>query len=67
MGLGPLNILFTRVFRVALNKESLVKGCYVRIGNGVSWEAVFGGPSVNRIQESLSPCWVQRFFKLGCS
>ena len=37
MGVGPLHLLFPRMFRVASNKETSVKECYVWVGNVVSW------------------------------
>lgn len=32
MGMGLLHVLFPRVFRIASNKESSVRDCYVGMG-----------------------------------
>ena len=39
--MGPLHLLFPRVFRVVSNKGLSVKECYVWVGNVVSWDISF--------------------------
>lgn len=39
--MGPLSILFHRVFRVMSNKESSVKECYIVEGSSIIWDVSF--------------------------
>lgn len=41
LGVGPLLVLFSRLFRLASNKESSVKDYCVRGGGLLSWEVSF--------------------------
>ena len=57
MGVGPLNLLFPRLFRVVSKKDAAVKDCYVWDGNEMSWNISFRWAlrqSEVEVSESLS-------------
>lgn len=42
VGVGPVYILLTRVFRVVSNEDSSVKECYIWDGEHLSWDVSVG-------------------------